>query len=263
MKARRRGVRRRYCTVTVTEFDVIVLLPLTYCAKTVVWPAVAPASTHIGSDPFETVTMFGVPVCQVTLEVTSIFCPPAIASAVRQSFPLAVEFTERLKEVTPFGPRVMLVTFPRVTVAVAVALAVPEDAVMVLVPAETPLTRPPVLIVATLGVSLDQHTVVPVQLVPAVRVIAFPLLSVPAAFNCTVSPMLTVGAEGSIAMLETVGFTKNPLHPTPMANKASVAKAPARRSFCLFDDIRSTLPRRACSAQFSILYDTIFARSTL
>jgi hypothetical protein len=131
----------------------------------------------------------------------------------------------------------MLVTFPRVMVAVVVAVAVPDDAVMVEVPAETPVTNPPVEIVATLGVALDQHTVVPVQLVPAVKVSAFPLLSVPAADICWVSPTLTVGSDGSMVMLATVGFTKNPVQPTPMAKMASVAKAPASRSFCLVDDI--------------------------
>jgi hypothetical protein len=79
--------------------------------------------------------------------------------------------------------RVRAVTFPRVTFAVVVALAVPDAAVIVAVPALTPVNRPPTLTVATLGVSLDQHTTVPVQVVPPVRVSGFPLLSVPAAVN--------------------------------------------------------------------------------
>jgi hypothetical protein len=111
-----------------------------------------------------------VPVCQVTLVVTSICCPPAVAVAVKQSDPDAIELSGMLKEVVPFGPRTMLVTFPKVTVAVVVALAVPDAAVMVLVPAETPVSSPPVEIVATLGVALDQHTVVPVQLLPPDKV---------------------------------------------------------------------------------------------
>lgn len=119
------------------------------------------------------------------------------------------------------------------------------------------------LMVATLGVSLDQQTVVPVQLVPAVKVSAFPLLSVPAAFNCTVSAMLTVGAEGSIAMLETVGFTKKPVHPTPMANMASTAKAPARRNLCLFDDILFDTPKARPFGLNLTLYNTISGRLAL
>lgn len=118
--------------------------------------------------------------------MTSTVVPPAVALAVKQSLEAATELSGRLKEVT--GPTTMAVTLPRVTVAVVVAVAVPEDAVMVLVPAETPVSSPPVLIVATLGVALDQHTVVPLQLVPPVKVIALPLLSVPAAVNVAVNP---------------------------------------------------------------------------
>ena len=183
------------------------------------------------------------PVCQVTLAVTLICCPPAVAVAVKQSFPVAIELAGRLKEVIPFGPRTTLVTFAKVTVAVVVALAVPDAAVMVLVPAATGVSRPPVLSVATVGSEVDQHTVVPEQLVPAVRVIEFPLLSVPAAVNCRGDPpTLTVGLGGSITILETVGFTKKPLQLTATAKVASAARAPAKRSFCLGDDIVVATP---------------------
>jgi hypothetical protein len=145
-----------------------------------------------------------------------------------------VELTGSVMEV---GLMTMLVTLPRVTVAVVVAVAVPEAAVMVLVPAETPVSSPPVLMVATLGVALDQHTVVPVQLVPPVRVIALPLLSVPAAVKFVVSPWLTVGLGGSIVMLDTVGFTKKPVQLTARAKVARRANAPPRRSLCFTGDI--------------------------
>jgi hypothetical protein len=131
----------------------------------------------------------------------------------------------------------MLVTLSKVTVAVVVALAVPDAAVMVLVPGATPVRRPPTETVATDGVSLDQHTVVPVQLVPPVRVSGFPLLSVPAAVSCRVSVTLTVGLGGSITMLDTVGFTKKPLQLTARAKNPSAARAPARRSLWFGDDI--------------------------
>jgi len=85
---------------------------------------------------------------------------------------VAVVLSGRLKLV--LGVMVMLVTLARVTVAVVVALAVPDAALMVDVPAETPVSKPPLLTVATLGVALDQHTVVPVQLVPPVSVSGFP-----------------------------------------------------------------------------------------
>jgi len=42
-----------YCTVTVTEFEVIVVVPLTYCAKTVVGPVMVEFDcTHMGVTPF-------------------------------------------------------------------------------------------------------------------------------------------------------------------------------------------------------------------
>ena len=179
--------------------------------------------------------MLEFPATQVTLAVTSTFVPPAVAMAVKHWFPVAIELSGRLKEVS--GPTTMAVTLPKVTVAVVVALAVPEAAVMVLVPAETPVSSPPVVMVATLGVALDQHTVVPVQLVPPVSVSALPLLSVPAAVNCAVSPWPTVGLGGSMVMLETVGFTKKPVQLMVKASVARKAKAPAMRSLCFVDDI--------------------------
>jgi hypothetical protein len=221
-------------TETFTEFDVMILVPLVYCAKIVVVPAVAVDCGHIGSSPFATVITVLSAACQVTLAVTSTGVPPAVASAVRQFAPVAVELTASVMEL---GLTTMLVTLPRVTVAVVVALAVPEAAVMVLVPAETPVSSPPVVIVATLGVALDQHTVVPLQLVPPVRVIELPLLSVPAAVNVAVNPWLTVGLGGSIVMLETVGFTKKPVQLMVKASVARKAKAPARRRLCFVDDI--------------------------
>jgi hypothetical protein len=163
--------------------------------------------------------------------------------AVKQSFPVAVVLSAILKDVIPFGPKTMLVTLPKVIVAVVVALAVPDAAVMVLVPAETPVSSPPVEIVATLGVALDQHTVFPVQLVPPVKVSGFPLLSVAAAVNCWVNPTLTLGLGGSITMVLTVGLTKNPLQPTARASARSAVKALIKRrfnpSFDFVDDIMS------------------------
>jgi hypothetical protein len=199
----------------------------------------------MGLSPFSTVTRAVLPENQVTLAVTLGDVPPAAAVAVRQFDPLPIELSGSVMEL---GVITMLVTLARVTVAVVVALAVPEAAVMVLVPAETPDSSPPLVMVATLGVSLDQQTVVPVQLVPPVRVSALPLLSVPAAVNVVVSPWLTVGLGGSMVMLETVGFTKKPVQLKARANVARAARAPARRSLCFVDDIViSKLVRRALS----------------
>jgi hypothetical protein len=212
-----------------------VTVPLTYCAKTVAWPETARDWTHIGSTPFSTCRIVVSLVCQVTLVVTSIFLPPEAAWTVKQSVPLAVVLSGRLKLL--FGTIMMFVTLARVTVAVVVALAVPDAAVIVDVPAETPVSKPPVLTVATAGVSLDQQTVVPVQLVPPVSVSAFPLLSVPAAVNCAVSPMLTLGSGGSIVILVTVGFTKKPLQATPRPATNNTAKEAAKRTLFFGDDI--------------------------
>ena len=223
-------------TVTVIESELMRLVPLVYCAKRVVVPPWPVDCTHIGSTAFSTVRTPAVPVIQVTLEVTSMLvCPPAVARACKQSFPVAVEFAGMLNEL--LGLRTILVTLASVMVAVVVALAVPDAAVMVLVPCEIPVIVPPVLIVATLGVALDQHTTVPVQVVPPVRVSGFPLLSVPAAVKGRVSPTLTVGFGGSIAMVDTVGLTKNPVQLMASARVASAARAPAKRRLWLLDDI--------------------------
>jgi hypothetical protein len=136
-----------------------------------------------------------------------------------------------------FGVTAILATLLKVTVAVVVALAVPDAAVMVAVPAEIPFRAPPVLIVATLVLELDQHTVVPVQLVPPVSVRGLPLLSVPAAVSDVVNPTLTLGSGGSIVMVETVGFTKKPVQLMVRPRVTRAANDPARRSLCLFNDI--------------------------
>src|SRR5271155_577114 len=122
------------------------------------------------------------------------------------------------------------------TVAVVVPVTDPEAAVMVDVPTETPVNKPPVLMVATDGSELDQHTAVPVQLVPPVRVPLLPSLKVAAAVSCSgldPGPKPTVGVGGSIVIVDTVGFTKNPLQPKPRAKIRSVANEPAMRSLFL------------------------------
>jgi len=70
-----------------------------------------------------------------------------------------------------------------VTVIVACALTLPEDAVMIAVPAPTPVTRPAALTVATLA-ALDVHAIV--------AAIAPPFWSFGAAVSCSVEPAATV-----------------------------------------------------------------------
>jgi hypothetical protein len=199
----------------------------------VVLPVVADDSTHIGSSPFSTVTRLVLFETHVAVAVTSCVPPPeTVAVAVKQS--VAVELSARL---TLVGLTVSWVTLPSVIVAVAVPVALPEDAVIVALPTARPFSKPPLVIVAVLVSELDQHTVVPVQLVPPVRVYVFPSLSVPTAFNCAVLFTLTDGLDGSTVIEVIVGFTKKPLQPTPTPKMRSVANAPASRRFRLFDDM--------------------------
>src|SRR5579884_2099001 len=86
------------------------------------------------------------------------------------------------------------VTAELVTVTVAVPLTVPEVAVMVEVPAATPVTRPFVLMVATvaseaLHLRLDKWLAL------------LPSALTPVADNCTVCPFTTEGLAGEIVML--------------------------------------------------------------
>ena len=89
--------------------------------------------------------------------------------------PLIVKFTELVP--LAVRPAVIGVMVIEVTTSAAVAVVVeviePEAAVMVVVPAERPVNRPPVVMDATVGEELDQHTLLPVQLVPPAR---FPVL---------------------------------------------------------------------------------------
>lgn len=228
------GHPRYGVTVTVTVLEVTVVLPLWYVAVSAVVPVCCCVdSTHIGVTPLNTSTRVEGFVCQVTLVVTS--TPPGFAMAIAQLLPVAVVFSVKVMLV---GWIVMLVMFAKVTVAVAVPVAVPDAAVMVVVPAETPVKVPPVLIVATLGVELDQHTVSPVQLVPPESVTgASPWLSCPSAVSGVDCPMLTVGLGGSIVTLVMVGFTKNPLQLTASASVPSTANAPMVRRFHFIPDI--------------------------
>jgi hypothetical protein len=191
---------------------------------------------HIGSSPFSTVIRVVLFVFQVTVALMS-WVPPLETAAVAVmhcDVPLAVVFSGRL---TLVGLSVIAVTSLSVTVALAVAVALPEDAVTVALPVAMPLSRPPLVMVTVLVSELDQHTVVPVQLVPPVRVYVFPSLSVPTALSCSVLFTLTDGLDGSIVTDVMVGFTKNPVQLTASTKVASAENTPVRRSLFLVDDI--------------------------
>ena len=94
-----------------------------------------------------------------------------------------------------------------VTVAVVAPTIVPDVAVMLEVPAETPVTSPAVLTVAT-AVSDDA------QVAELVMIFVLPSLYVPVAAICCVLPAVTDGVEGVTVMAVKVGLTMNPLQPT-------------------------------------------------
>jgi hypothetical protein len=108
-----------------------------------------------------------------------------------------------------------------------------EVAVTVAVPVATDVTKPELEIVATPAEGLMDQETDGFELV-------LPSLLVPNAVICTVLdvfPVSMVGVGGPTESEDSVGFTKKPVQLTARANAASAAKAPARRSFCLVDDI--------------------------
>jgi hypothetical protein len=145
-------------------------------AVTVVLPA-ANAVTVAGSPP-TTEAVVGVPVVQLAVEETSTGDPlEMVAKAVK----VLVEFTVMVAEV---GLIVRPVTLPRTTLAVVLPLTAPEVAVTVVDPVATPVSRPPVVMLAIVLSELDQHTVFPLQLVPPASVLLELSLKTPVADIC-------------------------------------------------------------------------------
>lgn len=89
--------------------------------------------------------------------------------------------------------------------------------------------------------------------------LVLPSLLVAKTVICTVLsvvPVSMVGDTGPTASEDIVGFTKNPLHPTPRAKIRSAANEPAMRSLFLDDDIVIKTPRGAGrSARTITLYE--------
>jgi hypothetical protein len=97
------------------------------------------------------------------------------------------------------GDTVMLATGGGVTVSVSAGLVMlPDEAVICVVPALTPVASPLLLIVATPVALLDQAKVTPL--------IVLPLASFAVAVNCCVAPTVIVGDAGDTVMLATVGI---------------------------------------------------------
>ena len=94
--------------------------------------------------------------------------------------------------------------FATVTVTLVEPLIVTEVAVTLIVPYETPDTKPLSDTVATVVSSEDQLT-------ELVMFLVLPSLYVPVAVICLVLPTATDGVTGVTVMLLSVGSTKNPL----------------------------------------------------
>jgi hypothetical protein len=111
-----------------------------------------------------------------------------------------------------------------VTVTLVDPLTVAEVAVMVAVPAVTPVTSPEVLTVATFCAELVQKTLVKGLLV---------LLSVkvPVAVICNPLPSWMDGVGGETVMLVSVGSTKKPRQPTAPPREKRVVNATSSWSF--------------------------------
>jgi hypothetical protein len=105
-----------------------------------------------------------------------------------------------------------------------------EVAVTVAVPTLAEVTRPDEEIVATV-VGVIVHPTDGLVLV-------LPSLLVPTTVICTVLlvvPVSMVGVAGPTAIEVSVGLTKNPVQPTPIANSASAANDPIRRGLRFVD----------------------------
>jgi hypothetical protein len=123
----------------------------------------------------EHVTMLGssVPLSsRLSVTKEEMFCWPEDVT------PSIVKFTKVSPSAGMLAVVGLIVIEETVSAAVAVVVPViePEAAVMVVVPAETPVNNPPLVMVATVVSELDQHTELPVQLVPPLRVPELPSL---------------------------------------------------------------------------------------
>src|SRR5258708_606933 len=132
-----------------------------------------------------------------------------------------------------------------VTVNVVDPLMAPEAPVIVVVPTPTPVAFPEILIVATVVSELLQKR-------PLFKLLVLPSLKVPVATICRWAPSSIVCVCGPTEMLLKVGLTKKPRQQRENEKVASAARAPARRSFCLVDDMVVVTPGGAALTKKSI-----------
>jgi hypothetical protein len=172
---------------------------------------VVPAATGVAKPVLTMVATAGLDDFQVTALVRSTVPPPL-------TVPIAVNCTVAPPAVVDglVGVTAIETRLATVTVTVVVELTVPEAAVMVAVPGTTPVTRPVLLIVATLEFEVDQVTVDVIGPV-------LPSLKVPVATICCVVPAAIEGVDGVMVIPVSTGSTKNPLQPATIS-KTTVAK---------------------------------------
>ena len=158
------------------------------------------------------VPALGLEVAHVTLDVMSWVVPPAKVATALYCCVLPSVFVELV------GVTAIEVIFASAIVIVVEPLTVPDAAVIVACPGETPVTNPVVLMLAIVESEVDQKALL-------VKSCVVPSLKVPVAAICKVLPCWNVGVVGPTVRVDSVGFTKNPLHPTANAS-ATIAMSP-------------------------------------
>jgi hypothetical protein len=148
---------------------------------------VVPTATAVASPAALMVAVAGVPEAHVTLVV--MFCVvPLLSVPVAVNCRVSPAAIDKVAGVTAMETKV-----GGVTVRVVEPEMFPEVAVIVVAPAATAVASPAVLIVAAAGV-LEFHVAL------EVRFSVVPLLSVPVAVNCRVSPVASEELAGVTAM---------------------------------------------------------------
>lgn len=153
-------------------------------------------------------------VAHVTLDVMSWVVPPAKVATALNCWVLPSVIVELV------GVTAIEVIFANAIVIVVEPLTVPDAAVIVAVPGETPVTNPVVLMLAIVESEVDQKALL-------VKSCVVPSLKVPVAAICKVLPCWNVGVVGPTVRVDSVGFTKNPLHPAPNASASATANPPS------------------------------------
>jgi hypothetical protein len=193
--------------------------------------AVVPTATAVAVPP-AIVATDGLLEPQLATLVMSVIPLQVVAFASKTWVLLAVE-----TEMT--GGLVGVTAIDRMHPTVTVTVCVPvidgfllDAAVTVACPVLTDVTKPEAEIVATeVGVMLQETEGL---------LVVLPSLFVANTVICTVLlvlPVSMLGDGGPTESEDMVGFWKNPVQLSPRAKTASAAKVPARRNFCLVDDI--------------------------